>query len=66
MFTSEQYVYSVMPKKHRSALAQFRCGTAPIRIETGRYEGIPEGERLCFHCDDSIENEMHVFLECPL
>ena len=65
-FTSECYVYTVMPKSHRSALAQFRCGTAPIRIETGRYEGLPEEERICKICNLKVESEMHVLLECNL
>ena len=28
----------IRPKLQRSALAKFRCGVAPLRIETGRYE----------------------------
>ena len=30
-----------MPLRHRSAFAKFRCGVAPLRIETGRYENKP-------------------------
>ena len=55
-----------MPKSHRSALAKFRCGVAPIRLETGRYEGLPEGERTCFNCNDVVESESHVLIECSL
>ena len=29
-------------------LAKFRCGVAPIRVETGRYVNIPFHKRL--HC----------------
>ena len=65
-FKSECYVYSIMPKVYRSALAQFRCGTAPLRIETGRYEGLVEEERICSICHLDIENEMHALLDCPL
>ena len=36
-FRSELYVYVIMPKSHRSAYAKLRCGTAPIKLETGRY-----------------------------
>jgi hypothetical protein len=56
----------IMQKSHRSAIFQLRCGTAPLRIETGCYEGIPEEERLYFHCKSCVENELHVLVKCPL
>ena len=65
-FVSECYVYSIMPKCHRSAMAQLRCGTAPIQIEIGRYTGVPEQERICPLCHSSVENELHVITECPV
>jgi hypothetical protein len=45
----EAYVKNIMPYPYRSALAKFRCGVAPIRIETGRYRRLAVHERLCFH-----------------
>ena len=30
-----------------SAMAKFRTDVAPLRIETGRYEDLPEAERTC-------------------
>ena len=42
----EAYMKTVMPRCHRSALAKFRCGVAPIRVETGRYERLPLDERF--------------------
>ena len=54
-----------MPKCHRSAYAKFRYGIAPIRLETGRYERLPEELRICFNCPNSVENEGHVLLRCP-
>ena len=67
-FMTEEYVKRVMPRSHRSALAKFRCGTAPIRIETGRYErNRPSAEnRTCYICNDGIEDEKHVLLKCSL
>ena len=62
----EQYCKIIMPFKHRSAFAKFRTGAAPFRIETGRYEGIPEIERYCIFCEDSVDEETHVLKECPL
>ena len=55
-----------LSRKQRSALAKFRSGTAPIGVELGRYNCTPYEERLCFHCNDSIEDECHVLFHCPL
>jgi hypothetical protein len=65
-FCTETYVSMVLPKRDRSALAQFRCGVAPIRLETGRYEGLPEKDRVCPFCPNTVENELHVILECSM
>ena len=65
-FVSEPYVYMIMPKGDRSAYAQFRCGTAPIKIETGRYEGLPVEQRMCPLCHSAVEDELHVLIECPM
>ena len=46
-YESESYITENLPVQHRSALAKFRCGVAPIRIETGRYERLALNERLC-------------------
>ena len=35
-FDTESYILSDIPKSHRSALAKFRCGVAPIKLETGK------------------------------
>ena len=50
----------------RSALAKFRCGVAPLRIETGRYENLPLHDRKCPFCLDEVETEIHVLLSCPM
>ena len=65
-YGSEQYCKIILPLKHRSAFAKFRCGVAPLRLETGRYENIPENERLCPYCRQSVEDEFHVLLNCNL
>lgn len=67
VFGRENYVVLDMPKYLRSILAQFRCGILPLRIEMGRYHGEPVEERICtFCCKNSIENEIHFLLHCPL
>ena len=65
-FQPESYCKSVFNRCHRGELAKFRSGTAPIAIETGRYNGSPLNDRKCFNCDNFIEDEIHVILHCPL
>ena len=66
-YKTEPYVYKdILPRSHRSALSKFRCGVAPLKIETGRYQSLPVNERTCFHCDDIVEDETHVLMCCPL
>ena len=51
----------------RRALAQMRCGSAPINIEIGRYRNgvyLPVEMRLCPICKAGVENEKHIVLEC--
>ena len=38
IYETEAYCKTILPLRHRSAFAKFRCGVAPLRIETGRYE----------------------------
>ena len=65
-FYVEKYCLYILPPSHRSAFCKFRCGVAPIRIETGRYENIAEEERKCPFCKDVVEDEAHVMLSCPV
>ena len=44
-FGSEYYLSSVKCKSHKSALAKFRYGVAPINIELGLYVGTPPEQR---------------------
>ncbi len=56
-----------LTRAQRSAMAKMRCGVAPIRLETGRYEGLTEQEWICPVCHmDEIESEIHVMIFCPL
>jgi hypothetical protein len=54
---------SNIPAKHRSALVKFRCGVAPIRLETERYE-ICLLMLDCHIRKNAVETENHVLLEC--
>ena len=72
-FLSEPYLEMPITRKERKALAQIRCGVAPLRIETGRWEKtnnhrIPKEERVCLSCYKQgfveIESEEHFLLRC--
>ena len=66
-FETEPYVQSIMSRQYRSALAKFRCGVAPLALETGRYTNTPAERRFCTLCNsNSIESEAHVLLHCDL
>ena len=62
--TVEPYCKIILPLQHRSAFAKFRCGIAPLRLETGRYEQLDINDRKCPFCKHDIETEMHALLKC--
>jgi hypothetical protein len=64
-FGTEVYCKIIMPPRHRAAFSKFRCGVAPLKIETGRYVGLAVNQRKCPFCDN-VESESHVLLECHL
>ena len=71
------YLNFYVPKHQRSLMAQLRCGTLPLRIETGRfnltrdsnsnrYRSLAVEERLCQVCNNSsVENEINFLCVCP-
>jgi hypothetical protein len=65
-YSVENYCTMIMPPLHRSAFCKFRCGVAPIRLETGRYENLSEQNRTCPFCVNNVESESHVILQCSL
>ena len=69
-YEAEEYVCNGSIKfPDRRAMAQLRCGSAPIGIETGRYKNgvhLPAHERICEICGTSVEDEVHVIMKCNL
>jgi hypothetical protein len=69
-YFKDKYLSVNMPGKYKSTFAKFRCGVAPFKIETGRYEGVSVENRTCFNnicnVNNCIENENHALLECPV
>ena len=63
----EKYLAFNLTRKERSCIAQLRLGVLPLRIETGRYKGEKEADRICVLCNtNQVENELHFLLHCPL
>lgn len=60
-YTTQEYCKVFLPPRHRSAFAKFRGGTAPIRIETGRFENLEVIDRVCPFCNSVV---IHVILHC--
>jgi hypothetical protein len=63
----EKYLAMGLTRRQRSLYAQFRLGVLPIRLETGRFRGEKEEDRICTLCNSGdVENEMHFLLKCLL
>ena len=64
-FDTEPYVQKYMSRNKRSLFAQIRTGVLPLRVETGRFRGLPLQERTCEYClDGSVEDEHHFLFSC--
>ena len=62
----EDYVIELDREKRRQ-LTMLRGGTNKLRIETGRWRGESEEERVCNVClCQEVENETHFILACPM
>ena len=49
---TKEYVLSFLPKGCRSVYAKLRCGILPLRIETGRYDGVALENSSCEFCSE--------------
>ena len=57
---SEDRCMDVKCKRLRRMLAMLRGGSAALRIETGRWNGLKREERICRQCTmGEIEDEEH-------
>ena len=65
-YETEIYCKTIMSSTHRSEMARFRTFVATLRIETGRYAGLPEAERTSIFCKDHVGDEIHALLDCLL
>ena len=62
----KSYISWCQDKNNRSVIAKLRSSTlSKIRIESGRYRGIPKSQRICQRCNSgSVDNEIHMLLCC--
>ena len=61
----EDYLSLIPEYDLRREMARLRTGSSDLRIETGRWMGAQEVDRLCWVCGQgAIENEEHFLLEC--
>ncbi len=64
---AEKYLSMCMTRRQRSLYAQLRLGVLPLRLETGRFKGEKEIDRICVLCKSGdIENEKHFLFKCSL
>ena len=49
----------------RISFSRFRLSSHRLKIETGRWTGIPQENRLC-QCEQSVQTEWHVLRDCAL
>ena len=62
-----EYLAAVADRPRRVRLAQLRTGSHWLRVETGRWQRLERGQRLCPHCDTGVvEDEMHMVFDCAL
>ena len=61
----EPYLTKIRNKTYAKHLCKFRVSSHRLAIETGRYNNVPENERLCIYCHDKcVDNEIHLLTKC--
>ena len=60
----EHYCKETIPRLHRAAFA-FRCGAAPLKIETGRYRNLLLTKWYVHFVLTYTEDKTHANLHCP-
>ena len=65
-FVKEIYIDFIDIKKFRNSLVSFRSSSHKLMVEKGRHINLPRELRYCIHCVDTIEDEAHFLIFCPL
>ena len=65
--TSNAYCSSIydsfMTEEYRILISRWRLSCFDLKVETGRYRGVPREERICPICN-ILEDEDHVIFNC--
>ena len=61
----QSYLQKCIPNKYVKYLTMFRLSSHSLSIETGRYQGVLNVNRVCKFCKDDIEDEFHFILKSP-
>ena len=64
----ENYLRSNLSWTQKRTITKFRTSDHKLQIEIGRHckpRILPE-QRVCFHCKNKVEDEIHFINECPL
>ena len=66
-YRMQPYIQQIRGYRLRKYLAQIRCSSHKLRIETGRYTSEARHERTCRLCNSATatEDEQHILLQCP-
>ena len=64
-FSVTSHVNSNLEKSKKSLIGKLRLGILGISIELGRYQGLPQTERICEICQNDVESETHLLFDCP-
>ena len=61
-------ILKVLDRKHRRVMMKFRMSDHKLMIEEGRHyrPKIPRENRLCKICNDEVEDEQHMLINCKL
>ena len=60
-----KYITDISNTKDRIELLKLRLSNHKLHIETGRFNNLDEGRRICPFCKNQIENEIHFTISCP-
>ena len=61
----EKYLLLLKSPEHRKNIARLRISAHRLRIEQGRYQGIPYHNRTCLRCgSNEVDDEKHFLLSC--
>lgn len=65
-FCIQTYLSKPIPSQYKKYLSKFRLSSHQLAIEVGRFKKVEKCNRFCFKCRNTIEDEFHFILQCPL